>query len=98
MFKVRPVPLWQRDIRVTVDDFLALITKALKLSKKIKWLISSDELETFMNIGYRHVELSQGSLGMEVAMHDCIAAKVRDLARTNKYDKELEEQVIRQLH
>ncbi|QLI74610.1 uncharacterized protein G6M90_00g111500 [Metarhizium brunneum] len=31
-------------------------------------------------------------------MHDYIAAKVRDLARTNKYDEELEEQVIRQLH
>ncbi|KAF5122312.1 putative WD repeat-containing protein [Metarhizium anisopliae] len=31
-------------------------------------------------------------------MHDYIAAKVRDLARTNKYDEELEEEVIRPLH
>lgn len=63
-----------------VDDFLALITKSLKLSKKIKWLISSDESEsfksTFMNTGCRHADLSQGLLGMDVAMHDYIAAKV----------------------
>ncbi|KID86073.1 ribosome assembly protein 4 (RSA4) [Metarhizium guizhouense ARSEF 977] len=85
-----------------VDDVLALITKSLKLSKRIKWLVSSDESErfksTFLNIGCRHVDLSQGLLGMDVAMHDYIAAKVRDLARTNKYDEELEEEVIRELH
>lgn len=78
-----------------VDDFLALITKSLNLSEKIKWLTSSDKSERFnltsMNIGCRNVDLSQGLLGMDVAMHDCIAAKVRDLARTNKYDEEDEE-------
>lgn len=69
-----------------VDDFLALITKSLNLSKKIKWLTSSDKSErfksTFMNIGCRNVDLSQGLLGMGVAMHDYMAAKVRHLART----------------
>lgn len=88
--------------RPGVNDFLALITKSLKLPNKIKWLISSHESErfklTFMNIGCRHVDLSQGLLGMYVAMHGHIAAKVRHLVRTNKYDEELEEEMVRDLH
>lgn len=85
-----------------VDDFLALITKSATLSKKIRWLISSDGSEpfksTFLNNSCRHVDLSQGLPGMDVAIHDSITAKVRDLVRTKKYDEELAEEVIRELH
>lgn len=88
--------------RPGVDEFLILITESLKLSKKIRWLVSSDSsarLESALSKnGYLNVNLNQDLLLPGNAIYDFITAKVADLARTKKYDRRLEEEVTEELY
>ncbi|KAI0883900.1 WD40 repeat-like protein [Annulohypoxylon maeteangense] len=81
-----------------VDHFLDLIAQSLKLSNKIKWLISSDESErfqkAFLDNGCQHFKLGWRSLGMNVTILAYITAKVEDLIKTKKYDEELADEVV----
>ncbi|KAI1460162.1 WD40 repeat-like protein [Annulohypoxylon moriforme] len=84
-----------------VEDFLGLVTESSKLSKKIKWLISSDGSERFQKAFPKsccqHVDMSQNLMSIDNAVQLYITAKVEDLVKTKKYDEELANEVTREL-
>ncbi|KAI0097526.1 WD40-repeat-containing domain protein [Nemania sp. FL0031] len=83
---------------VSNQDFLDLIVRSIKLSKKVRWLVSSNECNTVTSfpgqIGSLFVKLGPGLQGSAKAIDKYIKSKVSTLAEKKKYDNALAARVI----
>lgn len=87
--------------RPGLDDLLLLITTSMKMSKNIRWLVSSNYSESvelaFKEDGCLHLALGSDFQGSRVAIDNYIRFKISELALVKSYDEELETSIAEAL-
>jgi WD40 repeat protein len=92
--------------RPGLDDFLLLIAKTLSMTKKVRWLVSGDDIGAIgqvllgegMEVNYLHLDLRCDLRASPTALTMYIDSKVEELGNAKGYDGELRRQVADRLH